>query len=158
MRRRVTIITYHAIGDCPAGSDPAELFMPLRLFESHMRFLARWRKVIPLDAALMAGDRSGRPAVAVTFDDGYRSVMEHAAPVLNRLSIPATVFIPTKWIGLHNMWDRPYACPLDILGADELVEVEKMGIRVESHGHAHIDYESSSTDEVDATSDSRWSI
>jgi peptidoglycan/xylan/chitin deacetylase (PgdA/CDA1 family) len=148
MRSGVTIITYHAIGDCPAGDDPAELFMPVRLFESQMRFLARWRKVIPLEAAVTRNDHGGRPAVAVTFDDGYQSVMEHAAPVLNRFSIPATVFVPTKWIGLHNTWDPPYACPLDILGADELLEIEKMGIRVESHGHAHIDYESSSTEEV----------
>jgi peptidoglycan/xylan/chitin deacetylase (PgdA/CDA1 family) len=148
MRSRVTILTYHAIGDYPAGDDPAELFMPLRLFESHMRFLARWRKALPLDAAVAGDDHGGRPAVAVTFDDGYRSVMEKAAPILNRLSIPATVFVPTKWIGLKNTWDQPYPCPLDILGAEELVETEKMGIRVESHGHAHIDYETSSTEEV----------
>jgi peptidoglycan/xylan/chitin deacetylase (PgdA/CDA1 family) len=148
MRSRVTVLTYHAIGECPAADDPAELFMPLRLFESQMKFLARWRKVIPLGAAVTGVDHGVRPTVAVTFDDGYRSVMEHAAPILSRLSIPATVFVPTKWIGLHNTWDKPYGCPLDILGADELVAAEKAGIRIESHGHAHIDYETSSAEEV----------
>ena len=148
MTTHVTIVTYHAIGECAAGDDPAELFIPLRLFEAQMRFLARWRKVIPLEMAVNAAVGKGRPAVAVTFDDGYRSVLENAGPILSRLSIPATVFVPTKWIGLHNTWDQPYACPLDILGAEELLEVEKLGIRVESHGHAHIDYEASSTEVV----------
>jgi len=145
---RLTIITYHSIGDCAAHDDPAELFMPVRSFESQMRFLARWRNPIPLEAAVAGPPHKGRPAVSVTFDDGYRSVLETAAPILKRLSIPATLFVPTKWLGLQNTWDHPYACPLDILEAAELMEVERFGIRVESHGHAHIDYESSPIDEV----------
>src|SRR4051812_50056800 len=41
--------------------------------------------------------------MAVTFDDGYRSVRERAWPVLQRLGIPATVFVPTALVG----WPGP---------------------------------------------------
>jgi peptidoglycan/xylan/chitin deacetylase (PgdA/CDA1 family) len=37
--------------------------------------------------------------LAVTFDDGMRSVLERARPVLDRLGLPATVFVPTDLVG-----------------------------------------------------------
>lgn len=38
-------------------------------------------------------------AFAVTFDDAFRSVFLHALPLLARLGIPATVFVPTAYVG-----------------------------------------------------------
>jgi peptidoglycan/xylan/chitin deacetylase (PgdA/CDA1 family) len=45
--------------------------------------------------------------VAVTFDDGYESVDALARPILDRLGIPATVFVPTRFVG----GDRPLSWP-----------------------------------------------
>jgi peptidoglycan/xylan/chitin deacetylase (PgdA/CDA1 family) len=42
--------------------------------------------------------RSARPAVLVTFDDGYLSYRERAYPVLKDLGIPAVVFLATAYI------------------------------------------------------------
>jgi peptidoglycan/xylan/chitin deacetylase (PgdA/CDA1 family) len=36
--------------------------------------------------------------VAVTFDDGYRNVLTNAVPVLDRLRIPATVYVVTDFL------------------------------------------------------------
>lgn len=47
---------------------------------------------------------AGRTA-AVTFDDGFRDVVRYALPVLERLGVPATVFVPTWFIGT----DKPLA-------------------------------------------------
>lgn len=41
---------------------------------------------------------------AVTFDDGYRSVIEHAAPLLEALEIPSTFFISTKVLNGGTSW------------------------------------------------------
>jgi peptidoglycan/xylan/chitin deacetylase (PgdA/CDA1 family) len=38
--------------------------------------------------------------LAVTFDDGYRSVFELAFPILRAAGMPATVFVPTALIGM----------------------------------------------------------
>jgi peptidoglycan/xylan/chitin deacetylase (PgdA/CDA1 family) len=43
---------------------------------------------------------------AVTFDDGYRDVYEHAVPLLQRKGIPAAVFVVTDLIGTT----RPPLC------------------------------------------------
>ena len=38
-------------------------------------------------------------SVAITFDDAYRSVLELARPILDSFAAPATVFVPTDYIG-----------------------------------------------------------
>jgi peptidoglycan/xylan/chitin deacetylase (PgdA/CDA1 family) len=45
--------------------------------------------------------------LAVTFDDGYRSMRELAYPVLSKLGVPATVFMPTDFIGLDGPMSWP---------------------------------------------------
>jgi peptidoglycan/xylan/chitin deacetylase (PgdA/CDA1 family) len=43
------------------------------------------------------GEVSGR-VVAVTFDDGYKSILSSARPIMERFGMPGTVFIPTDFI------------------------------------------------------------
>jgi peptidoglycan/xylan/chitin deacetylase (PgdA/CDA1 family) len=45
--------------------------------------------------------------LAVTFDDGYLSVLEQAEPILSKLGLPATVFVPTAFMERRQrlMWD-----------------------------------------------------
>src|SRR5439155_6373969 len=45
--------------------------------------------------------------LAVTFDDGYRSIAEHALPVLGRLGVPGTVFVPTAHVGSPDPMSWP---------------------------------------------------
>jgi peptidoglycan/xylan/chitin deacetylase (PgdA/CDA1 family) len=136
---KATVITYHGLGDSPPARDPYRMFMPITHFEAHLTFLARRRTVVPLDAVVDGRIPSGRPVVAITFDDGYRSVLEEAVPRLRRHGFPATCFVPTKWIGERNAWDTfdDDASPLPIMGDDELLDIRRAGVRVESHGHAH---------------------
>ena len=140
MTARSTIIAYHAIGNCPAEEDPHELFVSEEGFATQMELLARRRNVVTLDAIVDGRIPDGKPTVAITFDDAYRSVLELAAPVLERYGLPSTVFVPTHWIGLQNAWIPPPSRPLDIMAPEELVEAERRGIRVESHGSRHLRY------------------
>jgi peptidoglycan/xylan/chitin deacetylase (PgdA/CDA1 family) len=138
-----TILAYHAVGDCPRAADKHNLFVSTQSFSKQMDFLARRRQVIDLDTALDGGVGSGAPAVAITFDDGYRNVLNLAAPILERHGFPATVFIPTAYIGGRNTWIDETPCDVDIMSEDELRSAERVGLRMESHGHAHIDYRDS---------------
>jgi len=46
----------------------------------------------------------GEPAVSITFDDGFANFAEHAVPLLERLSLPATVFVIAGYCGGRNNW------------------------------------------------------
>jgi peptidoglycan/xylan/chitin deacetylase (PgdA/CDA1 family) len=147
---RLTVIAYHAVGDCPRADDPHNLWVSTDEFERQLGYLRRRRHVVSLADAVTGRVPGGRPAVAVTFDDGYRSVLTEAAPRLARLGFPATVFVPTRYLGDRNRWDPPTGCALEIMTADELREVERLGVAVESHGHAHVDLSTATVDDARA--------
>jgi peptidoglycan/xylan/chitin deacetylase (PgdA/CDA1 family) len=50
--------------------------------------------------------RAGRQNIAVTFDDGFRSVVENAVPELVQRHIPFTVFVPSGSLGDRPSWVR----------------------------------------------------
>lgn len=67
----------------------------VRAFRWQMEFLRDHYTVVPL-AEIVRRIKARRRIdglAAVTFDDGYFSVYENAAPLLHELSIPATIFL-----------------------------------------------------------------
>lgn len=148
MTGRTTVLAYHGVGEPPPGQDRHNLFVSRERFARQMDFLARHRKVVPLREVVERTAPAG--SVAVTFDDGYRHLLKTALPVLERYGIEATVFVPTQYVGGRNEWDHPSACDLAVMDAGELREAERRGLRVESHGHAHIDCRTADLDTVAA--------
>lgn len=143
MARSATVLAYHAIGECPHSGRPHNcLCVSAETFAKQMRFLANSRKVVSLEDVVEGRFSGRRPPVAITFDDGFRNVLTNAAPILNQYGFVATMFVPTKWIGQSYIWDAPTDCfPFELADEDELRKAERLGIAVESHGHAHIDLE-----------------
>jgi peptidoglycan/xylan/chitin deacetylase (PgdA/CDA1 family) len=92
------ILTYHSID--PSGSP---ISVPLAAFERHLRWLASGAvRVLSLEALLEAP--AEHDAVALTFDDGFRSFGELAAPRLEAAGLPATVFVVSGHVGRTNAW------------------------------------------------------
>jgi peptidoglycan/xylan/chitin deacetylase (PgdA/CDA1 family) len=92
---RPLVLCYHAVS--PAW--PAALSVTPEQLEDHLGHLASrgYRGVTFADA--VSGAAGGGRQVAITFDDGFRSVVEVAKPILDRFEMPATVFVPTRFIG-----------------------------------------------------------
>ena len=63
-------------------------------------------EVVPLRAGLEALQQQSlrRPAVAITFDDGYREQLAVAAPLLEARGYPSTVFVSSAFVGGQHMW------------------------------------------------------
>jgi peptidoglycan/xylan/chitin deacetylase (PgdA/CDA1 family) len=141
MARSATILAYHAIGECPHRERAHNcLCISTETFAKQMSFLAKSRQVVSLEDVVEGRFSGRRPAVAITFDDGYRNILTNAAPILNRYGFAATMFVPTKWIGQRYSWDAGTDCfPFEIADEDDLRRAARLGIVVESHGHAHID-------------------
>jgi peptidoglycan/xylan/chitin deacetylase (PgdA/CDA1 family) len=84
------------------------------------------------------GTLPGRPVV-LTFDDGFRNFLDHAAPVLKRLGFTATVFAVAGYCGGENNWPgQPPGIPrLPLLSLSDLRELDAAGFEVGAHGVTH---------------------
>jgi peptidoglycan/xylan/chitin deacetylase (PgdA/CDA1 family) len=145
---RGTVIVYHAVGTCPRSSDPDHLFVAPDTFGAQMRFLTRRRTVVPLQTLVDGSWNGGRPAVAITFDDAFRSVLTHALPVLGELGLPATVFVPTGALGRPAGWYEAPGCETEVMTEDELRQTLAGGLELESHGSTHLRMAAADEDEV----------
>jgi peptidoglycan/xylan/chitin deacetylase (PgdA/CDA1 family) len=95
----VLVLAYHAV----SRDWTADLSLTPERLTSQLELLVRrgYRGVTFHDA--VHGAPSGR-AVAVTFDDAYRSVLELAMPIMSRLGFVGTVFAPTDYVGSRAVW------------------------------------------------------
>nr|WP_281386058.1 polysaccharide deacetylase family protein [Nocardioides luti] len=80
-------------------------------------------------------------AVALTFDDGYASVLETAWPLLQERRMPATFYVVSGYLdsGERFPWDRDEA-PHDrfrLVRADEVVAAADEGLAIGSHTVSH---------------------
>jgi peptidoglycan/xylan/chitin deacetylase (PgdA/CDA1 family) len=136
------ILMYHKVNDVPANP----LSMPVSLFDEQMDQLRQLGyTVVGLDAVL-AHYVDGKPlppqAVLITFDDGYYDNLENAARVLGKYGYPAVLFVPLGYLG--DKLPLPHEERLAAQGIlnrtidwDEVAELERQGIRIESHGISH---------------------
>src|SRR5262245_6526405 len=103
------ILGYHRVND---DDDPFFPSLPSAVFESHMAYLARSYRVMMVEDLVESMRRGAVPrnAIALTFDDGYRDNLTHAAPILARYGLPATIFLTTGLIGTGVVsWFDPVA-------------------------------------------------
>lgn len=94
-RRRApqfAILCYHRIG---TGGVPLYSELSTDAFEAQMRYVRNNYRIVSMDQLIdeMEHPENLEPAVAITFDDGYRGLYEEAFPVLQRHGIPATIFL-----------------------------------------------------------------
>jgi hypothetical protein len=105
--RGLQVVLYHHLADEPSElTDELAVSTSPALFEAHVRRLARDYDVVDLDTVLSG--RLPKRALLITFDDGYRSVLEIAAPILARLGLPSVFFVSAAFL-------NPGSLPLDNL-------------------------------------------
>src|SRR5262245_56040156 len=115
---KVTILCYHRVVTDILQAEqetPHGMVISVDTFRRQMELVREHYEALPLDeavAVLRGGQSTRRPALAITFDDGYRDFRELAWPILRELGLPATVFVPTAYIGAGKMLDhdRFYRC------------------------------------------------
>lgn len=95
----VAVLCYHGVrpDSTPAESAPlGPLHVSVSELDAHCRLVGETCHPVSLDqwrTALHGGPALPPRPVLVTFDDGYRSVLMQALPVLQRHGIPAGVFV-----------------------------------------------------------------
>jgi len=138
---RFLVLMYHMVSE-PKEPPDARFACPPALFERHMAYLVRRGfRVVSLEeiyGALTGGLSLPDRSVAVTFDDGYADNYENAWPVLERLGIPATVFLVTGAVGRSNHWmeGRGFS-RRRMLSWSQVREMSDRGVSFGSHTASH---------------------
>jgi len=118
-----SVLVYHTIS-APVEPMLADADISPARFEQQLRWLARWRRVVPLEATLAPARRR---LVALTFDDGYRDNLTVALPLLEKYRMPMTIFVTAGFVGREGY-----------LSADELRELSQHRlVTVGAHGLWH---------------------
>lgn len=110
----------------------------LENFKKHMDCIKRIGMPAWADSAKLTPDI--RPRIAVTFDDGFRSVVENALPVMKERGIPATIFIPAGFIGKKPGWvsdSHDLDMEDEILNEDQLKVLADNFVKFGSHSATH---------------------
>ncbi len=149
----VSVLTYHRV----TGDIPVELDLPFAVFEEQMRWLAENVPVIPLRDAvegLLAGDSSRPWSVVLTFDDAYEDFFTRALPLLRKLSLPATLFVPTEFIDRPDRLPLSYSHPAAVekmrpMTWDQLREVrDEPLVQIGGHTHRHRNLDQLQAEEI----------
>jgi len=126
---KAVILAYHHI----ATDTPASTTIAPDVFEQHLDLLeANQFNVWPLTRVLEALDNNESVpprTVAMTFDDGYKSVYTTVWPSLTKRDLPFTVFVTT---GAVDQEMPAY------MSWSNLKELAQAGVDLGNHGAAHV--------------------
>lgn len=132
---KASILMYHSI------SNNGILFtVTEKDFERQMKYLKDKKynviKLVELMEKLKKGEKIPPKTVVLTFDDAYRDNYLNAFPLLKKYNIPATIFIPTAYIGKEMLNSEGKAIP--VMNWLEAREMEESGmVDFASHSHTH---------------------
>jgi len=145
---RGVILIYHSVNGGP-------LSIAIDKFDAQMAWLAEHAETVSLDSLLNTERKENtKTRVAVTFDDGYRSVHDVAAPVLARYGFPATVYINSGHISeaRHAPSDPLQGHYPDetFMTWAEVNHLQDQGWCIGSHGVEHLDLTAQSEAVVEA--------
>ena len=138
---RVVVLCYHSVHP----SKPFASANP-ELFEAHLRWVKQHCDIIRFAQAretVRCGDRQ-KPAVAITFDDGYADNYEHAFPLLAKYGISAIFFLTAglleKDAEVLHRFERIRRAPREDVRPLEWAQVREMrsaGMDVGTHTYSH---------------------
>lgn len=140
-RTDTIVLGYHAVSE----TWPSSLAVTPSQLERQVRWLLRrgFRGATFYDAV---ASPPARKTFAVTFDDGYRSVLLEGFPILERLGVPGTVFPSITYIdseqpkvgpALQHWLGTAHAPELKAMTWDELRQLAAAGWEIGSHTVTH---------------------
>lgn len=132
-QRRIVLL-YHAVGDSPWA-------LSRESFATQVAWLAESAVIRPLSDMLQQPETAGLE-VAITFDDGYRSVLM-AGEILDDYGAGATVYLNTGWVGetssKGSVPEKGHYPEEQFLTWDEVKVLQRAGWSIGSHGVEHLD-------------------
>ena len=101
--KRLLCLMYHRVNSI--NDSVYNLTVSPENFEQHIKFLKNNFDCYRFEEKWLVHDR---PAVVITFDDGYNDNYTYALPILEKYQIPATIFVTTGNLNTRRefWWDE----------------------------------------------------
>lgn len=106
------VFNYHRIGNSNSTDFDSNVFScTAENFSRHLKIIKSRFEIINMEKLVDIIENKStieQPFALITFDDGYIDNYELAYPILKKMHIPATFFIPTSYIGNNFIpwWDE----------------------------------------------------
>ena len=148
MNNRV-VLMYHRIGLPRLRSLVTGQYVAPALFRSELGYLSGRGWTCAALASIIETGENDNPDFAITFDDGFASVYEHAFPILAQSKMTATVYVVASGIGGTNEWDqRSGDIREPMMSAAQIRQMADSGFEMGSHSLTHPHLSSVSDDDL----------
>ncbi len=102
------VLIYHRVA--VLENDTHQLAVSPKKFEEQIKYLKNRFNVISLQEMIseLKNGRMQKNSIVITFDDGYADNLYNAKPILEKYSIPATIFVTAGMVGSNRefWWDE----------------------------------------------------
>ena len=141
-KKRKVIILYHSVGNTDLGMNENKFISQLKWLKKNCHI----KNINELLNSKNDPEETSKPLdidVAITFDDGYQSIIKNIYPIMRELDIAGCIYINTNFI-LKNKNNK--SSELNghyhgerFLSWTEIKELKNHGWEVGSHGCDHLD-------------------
>lgn len=125
----IPVLMYHAIGDRSSRTqkyNDQDFTVSEPNFRQQLQFLKDQGFSTTLFSDIRADDCFAQRKLVITFDDGHKTDISRALPILQEFGFVAEFFITTAWIDT-----------LGYLSEEDLQLLSAAGMGIGSHGHSH---------------------
>lgn len=138
--KKVPILMYHHISGVSRTTPLKSLFVSPKVFDAQMKVLSFFgyqgksmRELLPY----LNGEKEGK-VFGITFDDGYKDILDHALPVLHKYGFSSTCYVVSDEIGNYNRWDEEYKDRHDLMDTSDLNVWLSSGQDIGVHTATHV--------------------
>ena len=140
LRDTAVVVAFHRVQN--TSTNEGGLTVAVATFERYCRFFRNYFDVVSLSEIVSKLERrqSLSRQLAITFDDGYLDNYTNAAPILERLSLPATFFVVSRWIGttIVPRWDRMAGVRHPWMNWGQVRSLAQRGFEIGAHTQNHV--------------------
>ena len=138
---RKIILLYHSVGQNPWATK-------LNNFKKQMEWLKENTYVTDIDSILDSNkkdltSKKNKIQVAITFDDGYKSLVENVSPIVNELNMKPCVFLNTFFINHQSSIEsdpiKGHYPNEEFMIWEDVKKLSNEGWSIGSHGCNHYD-------------------
>ncbi|MFH1045784.1 MAG: polysaccharide deacetylase family protein [Candidatus Omnitrophota bacterium] len=134
------ILLYHSV-NLTDSSDRLGIRMSPEKFLQQMQYLHEAGYTVGDLADLIQSVQKGlalaEKTIAITFDDGYKDVLENALPILRKFGFSATVFIAPAYTNGMPLARNCYWESWPFLSWPDLKILQKEGLKIGAHSFSH---------------------